>query len=87
MDSPTAQGSRPRAYIDNKSARQLAENPAHHQRSKHIDIKYHWIRDMVSSATVKLHGVHTDDQRADFLTKNLHGDAFWRHVRALMLVL
>jgi hypothetical protein len=44
-------------HIDNKSARQLAENPAHHQRSKHIDIKYHWIRDMVSSATVKLHDV------------------------------
>ena len=74
-------------HIDNKSARQLAENPVHHQRSKHIDIKYHWIRDMVSSATVKLHDVHTDDQRADFLTKTLRGDAFWRHVRALMLVL
>jgi hypothetical protein len=74
-------------HIDNKSARQLAENPVHHQRSRHIDIKYHWIRDMVSSATVKLHDVHTDDQRADFLTKTLQGDAFRRHVRALMLVL
>jgi hypothetical protein len=74
-------------HIDNKSARQLAENPVHHQRSKHIDIKYHWFRDMVSSATVKLIDVHTDDQRADFLTKTIRGDAFWRHVRALMLVL
>ena len=34
-------------YIDNQSAHQLVENPVHHQRSKHIDIKYHWIRDMV----------------------------------------
>jgi hypothetical protein len=35
--------------IDNRSAHQLAEHPIHHQRSKHIDIKYHWIRDMVSA--------------------------------------
>jgi hypothetical protein len=76
-----------RVHIDNKSAHQLAENPVHHQRSKHIDIKYHWIRDMVLFATVKLIDVHTDDQRADFLTKTLRGDAFWRHMRALMLVL
>jgi hypothetical protein len=34
-------------HIDNKSARQLEENPVHHQRSKRIDIKYHWIRDIV----------------------------------------
>ena len=34
--------SRPtRVFIDNQSARQLAMNPVHHQRSKHIDIKYH----------------------------------------------
>ena len=34
--------SRPtKVYIDNQSARQLAMNPVHHQRSKHIDIKYH----------------------------------------------
>jgi hypothetical protein len=72
--------------IDNRSAHQLAENPVHHQRSKHIDIKYHWIRDMVSSQTVRLIDVPTEDQRADFLTKALRGDVFWRHVRAVLLV-
>jgi hypothetical protein len=72
--------------IDNKSARQLAENPVHHQRSKHIDIKFHWIRDMVSAQTVKLVDVPTEDQRADFLTKTLRSEVFWRHVRALMSV-
>ena len=75
-----------RVYIDNKSARQLAENPVHHQRSKHIDIKYHWIRDMVAAGTVQLIDVPTEDQRADFLTKSLRGDVFWRHVRAVMEV-
>ena len=71
--------------IDNRSARQLAENPVHHQRSKHIDIKY-WIRDMVAAGTVQLIDVPTEDQRADFLTKSLRGDVFWRHVRAVMEV-
>jgi hypothetical protein len=60
--------------IDNRSAHQLAENPVHHQRSKHIDIRYHWIRDMVFSRTVQLIDVPTEDQRADFLTKALRGD-------------
>jgi len=73
-------------YIDNSSARQLAMNPVHHQRSKHIDIKYHWIRDMVSSETIKMIHVPTTDQRADFLTKNLRGDVLWSHVSALMVV-
>jgi hypothetical protein len=63
--------------IDNRSAHQLAENPVHHQRSKHIDIQYNWIRGMVSSRTVQLIDVPTEDQRADFLTKALRGDVFW----------
>jgi hypothetical protein len=71
-------------HIDNRSARQLAENPVHHHRSKHIDIKYHWIRDMVAAGTVQLIDVPTEDQRSDFLTKSLRGNVFWRHVRAVM---
>jgi hypothetical protein len=73
-----------RVHIDNKSARPLAENQVHHQRLKHIDIQFHWIRDMVADATVQLIDVPTEDQRADFLTKTLRGEVFWRHVRALM---
>ena len=71
--------------IDNKSAIDHAHNPVHHKRSKHnIDIKYHWIRDMVADQTVQLVDVPTEDQRADFLTKTLRGEVFWRHVQALL---
>jgi hypothetical protein len=72
--------------IDNRSAHQLAENPVHHQRSKHIDIKYHWIRDMVSSRTVQLIDVPTEDPRADFLTKALRGDVFLLLLLLLLLL-
>ena len=72
-------------HIDSRSARQLAENPVHHQRSKHIDIKFHWIRDMVADGTVQLVHVPSEDQRSDFLTKSLRGDVFCRHVRAVVM--
>jgi hypothetical protein len=34
-------------YIDNESARLLAHNPVHNARSKHIDVKFHWLREQV----------------------------------------
>ena len=77
--------SRPtKVFIDNQSARQLATNSVHHQRSKHIDIKYHWIRDKVAAQEIELVYVPTTKQRADFLTKSLPADVFWRHAVPIM---
>ena len=73
-----------KVYIDNQSAKQLAMNPGHHQRSKHIDIKYHRIRDKVAAQEIELVQVPTTEQRADFLTKPLPADVFWRHAVAIM---
>ena len=71
--------------IDNKSARDLALNPVHHQRSKHIDVKFHWIRDKVIDKTVILDPVATTDQTADVLTKAVHGSTFHKHVDHMMV--
>ena len=49
----------------------LSENPMFHDKSKHIEIKYHYIRDMVQRGTVKLQYVATEEQIADVLTKLL----------------
>ena len=50
----------------------LSENPVFHDKSKHIEIKYHYIRDMVKRGEMKLQYVATDDhQIADVLTKPL----------------
>ena len=73
--------------IDNKSARDLALNPVHHQRSKHIDVKFHWIRDKIEDKTVELEKVDTTEQRADILTKALDGSSFNYHFDYLMCVL
>jgi hypothetical protein len=49
----------------------LSKNPVCHDRSKHIEIKYHYIREMVQKGAVKLQCVPTDKQVADVLTKPL----------------
>ena len=49
----------------------MSENPIFHDKSKHIEIKYHYIRDMVQRGVVKLQYVAMDEQIADVLTKPL----------------
>lgn len=58
-------------YIDNKSTIDLAKNSVFHGRSKHIDIRYHFIRECVERGEIVLNHVRTDEQRADTLTKAL----------------
>ena len=71
-------------YIDNTSARTLALNPVFHARSKHINIKFHWLRDKVADGTITLEYVKSHDQTADILTKPLSGEAFHRHRTKLL---
>ena len=56
---------------DNQSGIRLSENPVFHDRSKHIDIKYHFIWDMVQRGVVRLDHIGTDEQLAYILTMPL----------------
>ena len=58
-------------YRDNWSFIRLSVNLVFHDKSKHIGIKYHFIRDMVEKGAVKLLYVTTNEQVADVLTKPL----------------
>lgn len=55
--------------VDNQGAINLAKNPVNHQRSKHIDIKYHFIRSEIQNGNVKLQYIQTDNNVADIFTK------------------
>ena len=56
---------------DNHSCIKMTENPVFHNKSKHIEIRYFYIRDMVQKGAIKLQYVSTDGQVADVLTKPL----------------
>jgi hypothetical protein len=56
---------------DNQSCIKMTENPVFHDRSKHIEIRYHYIRDMVQRGALKLQYISTDEQVVDVLTKPL----------------
>jgi hypothetical protein len=61
---------------DNQGAIFLASNPAQEHRSKHIDIRYHYIRECVEEQKISLTYIPTNDQIADIMTKNLNYDKF-----------
>jgi hypothetical protein len=56
---------------DNQSCIKMTENPVFHDKSKNIEIQYHYIRDMVQRGAIKLQYVGTYEQVADVLTKPL----------------
>ena len=57
--------------IDNLSALKFAENPMFHARSKHIDIRHHFVRERIASNEVVLNHCASEDNMADILTKAL----------------
>nr|GFC41609.1 retrovirus-related Pol polyprotein from transposon TNT 1-94 [Tanacetum cinerariifolium] len=58
-------------YCDSKSAIVISCNPVWHTRTKHIDVKYHFIKDHVEKGTIELYFVGTEYQLADLFTKSL----------------
>lgn len=68
--------------IDNQSAIILTKNAEFHQRTKYIDVRYHFIRDHVKDGIIKTMYVSTDDQLADVLTKPLPAKKFEANIRS-----
>jgi hypothetical protein len=58
-------------YCDNIGATYLASNPIYHARTKHIEIDYHFVRDMVAKKLLKVCFISGKDQLADILAKPL----------------
>jgi hypothetical protein len=63
-------------YCDNMSAINISKNPIQHSRTKYIDIRHHFIRDLVEDKVVTLEHVATDNQLADIFTKALDANKF-----------
>ena len=72
--------------MKSKSAICLAKNPLYHKRSKHIDIKFHWIREtkMGRYPTVRLEHIGTAFMDADIFTKALEYELFIKHAMSVI---
>jgi len=64
--------------IDNTGARDLAYNPEHHSRVKHIERRHFFIRECVENAQISVPYVKSSDNLADFFTKPLVAKTFYR---------
>nr|GFC56605.1 copia protein [Tanacetum cinerariifolium] len=63
-------------YCDSKSAIAISCNPVQHSRTKHIAVRYHFIKKHVEKGTIELYFIKTDYQLADIFTKALPADRF-----------
>jgi len=70
-------------FCDNSSAIKLSKNPVLHGRSKHIDVRFHFLRDLAKEGAVELCYCKSDEQIADIFTKPLKVDSFLK-LRALL---
>jgi len=63
-------------FCDNTSAIAISHNPVMHSKTKHIDLRYHFIRDHIIKGDIELHFIPTDQQLADVFTKPLDVKTF-----------
>ena len=63
-------------YCDNESAIKIANNPVQHSKTKHIEIRHHFLRDHVVKEDIDIIHVNTEEQLADIFTKPLDEKRF-----------
>ncbi len=71
--------------IDNTGAMFLAENSTTSQRTKHIDVRHHFVRNLIRDGIIKVGFVPTLENDADLFTKNISGDLFDKHSQKYMV--
>ena len=72
-------------FSDSTLALAYAKDPKYHGKAKHIEFRYHYIRDMVSQWEVILQHISTSSMVADPLTKPIARDLFFSHTKSMGL--
>jgi len=69
--------------VDNQGALKLIQNPRFHTYTKHIEFKYHYIRQVYNQGLITIDYISTREMSADILTTPLPSDLHWQHVKGL----
>ena len=72
---------------DNQACISMSKNPAQHARTKHIDVRYHFVRERIEQQELELDYVPTKDNTADMFTKGLDRKLFHKHRAGLRVVM
>ena len=70
-------------HEDNQGAIELVKNNKNHSRTKHIDVRHHFIRSHIENGNITIQYIPTENQIADILTKALPAEKFEKHRDAL----
>ena len=70
-------------YSDSQSAIHLPRHQALHERTKHVDVRFHFVRDVLAKHLVEVEKVETDDNPADMITKVLPGNKFSHYLELI----
>ena len=73
-------------FCDNTSAISMTKNPVHHKRTKHIDVRHHYLRDNYEKSLITVEFCATDKQIADIFTKALSRYHFERNKLELGMI-
>ncbi|KAG3230206.1 hypothetical protein PI124_g24695 [Phytophthora idaei] len=66
-------------FVDNESAKKLAKNPQFHSRTKHIDVRHHFVRERIELKEIEVLRVPGADNVADVFTKPVTRAGFEKH--------
>jgi intein-encoded DNA endonuclease-like protein len=67
--------------VNNVGAIFLANNKTTNERTKHVDIRHHFVREFIEDGIIKIVFVRSKENESDIFTKNLTGDGYERHVQ------
>ena len=72
-------------HADNQGALALAKNPEYHKKSKHIQVRYHYTRELIAAGVIELKWLPTAEMKADGLTKALPLSKFKQFIELIGL--
>jgi hypothetical protein len=73
-----------KVYVDNIGAIFMAKNKVTSNRTKHISVRHHVIRELIDNGLIDVCFVRSDKNDADLFTKNLEHNIFWKHASKLL---